>query len=1030
MKAVTVACRMRPLLPNEDVGSVVVVDPTVSVNAAQGERTFSFDHAFDPETTDDVIWEKLKLNQLTRKVLDGFHTTVMAYGQTSSGKTYTIDGGAEESGVVCRAAHALFEQMQQDKDRSYVVRVSYLQLYMEKTFDLLNPAPWLLRTASDARRVAHLQKQPGLRMRKSANGWFVENLYETECANAEEVIRHWKFGRESKQMAQTAMNAHSSRSHTLFTIKVEKIDPKNEKLGPLSVSKLTVVDLAGSERPTGNTTARFQESVNINGSLFVLRKVITALVQGSVHVPYRESKLTCLLKQSIGGSSYLVMLACVNPTLQSTEESISTLHYVTQASHIQNAPKENKDPKLELIDQLRTKITHLEQYIVETLKQPLPPAEEPCHDVRPPRAQSAQPWGRQKSRSTTAASTIMSATTRAVMSTNTRAPHVVRALTTPVWSDSTTASCISRTDSTSATNGPFPAIPRTDSTVVANEHFPSTPRADSNAVTNDSFPTKAGAKPRMNKQGTLSAREVARTSSMPALWADGRGPDAPAVAVSAEKPASPRKKKKYRQQPASGVKYAEFLAQAEKSGMTTPRGGVRALARWFHEQRKEALFGKTCPVRQRSSGFAHKSRDASRMASQTARGATTTGVWANDGISKTDAWARMTAGNCNAPRAPAAVRTDEQTAACDAIDNPAAQPLDGENVGVRRQASIEELLSACRKQSDDQFQRTSTNSSSGKSHPEEHSLTAQQPNVSSDGYDPRDKYGIPLCEPCRPTHSRGPSRGPSTARMRRHKISRPSRPSSGASGSKKLSSGRTTPVVASSGRATPTSDARAQTPENLRVQTPHFYDAESETKEEIALLREENAVLESKEELYLEQIHSLDGCNDGLQQTLQQLQEASAEQRKMERQIIEQLELACQGVHAEKHSLEDSFVKRVAQLEARLSEKETKLRASEANNASLSQRLSATEAVAVTNLTAMGDKVRPPEDLKEMLREVLSEWAEKRLLNDKYAQDLRKEVAVLKKRKGMLLSMMGKAEALQIREDVKSLRAATADGRR
>lgn len=915
MKAVTVACRVRPPHPAEETGPVTVDGASVAVDNSQGERSFSFDHAFQ-EIEDDAMWEQLKLCQLTQKTLEGYHATVMAYGQTGSGKTYTIDGGPSENGAVCRAARSLFEQIQ-EKEGRFVVRVSYLQLYLEKIFDLLNPAPWLLKTSNDKRRTAHLQKQPGLRMRKNVNGWYVENLYETECANAEEVMTLWKFGRESKQIAQTAMNACSSRSHSMFVIQVEKQDPNN--LTYRCTSKLSIVDLAGSEKPSGTTTARFQESININGSLFVLRKVVTALVHGSTHVPYRESKLTCLLKQSLGGSSYLVMLACISPALQSMEESIATLHYATQAAHIQNAPKANKDPRQELIEQLRAEVAHLQSYIVDTLKQALPP-DCPRRESKG-RTQSALRSGRRKSR---ASITLEDGTGDTSPRLPACAPNGAATATTP---RGPTRPC---------------SAPLTDN---------ARPAADGDSV---SIPVVEEESP---PAGTADASPRAgRTNSVPPNRR-APGPGAP----------SPRKKRRSHEQASLSSRFAAFASNTDNSSFSTPRGGVRALAQWFNEQRKDVYADK-------AAGARTPTRTPRYVAQSGAKMSKTYG-------SATQAWTSSTPRNDTSASsgAGAVVKDDEQ-------------PAEKSEPEVHRQASIEELMVACRYHKE-RPSRSSTKTSSRT----ERSLTPTR------GHDPKTTYGVPLYRPSRPST---PSRVPSAARIRKMQAGRTSSCAS-------VASGRTTPRL-KSGASTPGPQDRALTPGG---------DAEP-------VVDEQTEVLAGMKDVYLEQIHTLEHCNDGLQNTLQELQEASSQQRKMERQIIEELETAYHEAAEQIRILEDSSADRIASLEAKIMERETELRKATQEAESLSHRLSAAEAVAVCNLKSAGNVSNEADDMKSMLRGVLTEWVEKRFVSDTQAQELRKEVAGLKKKKWMLLSMMGKAEALQIKEDIRSIRrVATVEGR-
>ena len=248
-------------------------------------------------------------------------------------------------GIVPRAVRALFEEINRAPQHlEYTVYCTYLQVYQEKIFDLLNPAQLK-------------QNSQGLKMRWSKQEeFYVENLYVHPCSNAAEVLTHFHAGLKNKIMAAHNLNSASSRSHCILTLTVEGVDSEG---GGIISSKLQLVDLAGSERVslTGNEGPALKESIEINKSLFTLRQVITTLSinrEGDpAHVPYRDSKLTSLLKQSIGGNSYCLMIACLSPCDHFLEENISTLAYATKASSISNDPIKNLDPKTKLVKELR-----------------------------------------------------------------------------------------------------------------------------------------------------------------------------------------------------------------------------------------------------------------------------------------------------------------------------------------------------------------------------------------------------------------------------------------------------------------------------------------------------------------------------------------------------------------------------------------------------------------------------------------------------------------------------------------------------
>lgn len=196
---------------------------------------------------------------------------------------------------------------------------------------------------------------PGLKLKWNKDHFQVENLYTFECRSAEDILALYHFGIKNKVVASHNMNNSSSRSHSMLKITLECVDGKEPD--NTVVSALQLVDLAGSERQsqTGNVTSK--ESIDINKSLLTLRQVITALTERRQdeqgYIPYRDSKLTCLLRQSLGGNSYTLMLACLNPCDAQMDENLSTLSYASKASFISNKPIKNEDPKTQQIADLK-----------------------------------------------------------------------------------------------------------------------------------------------------------------------------------------------------------------------------------------------------------------------------------------------------------------------------------------------------------------------------------------------------------------------------------------------------------------------------------------------------------------------------------------------------------------------------------------------------------------------------------------------------------------------------------------------------
>jgi len=434
--AVQVCVRMRPLLGWEQeaahTSSTLELSTgakgMVSLRARDGEdtsartRNFRFDAVLGDSSTQQEAWELANADALVDKVVAGFHATVFAYGQTGSGKTHTMEGynynhhngssapsaeagrarvrlkdtPPEQLGLVPRSIQRLFSrvelsQAKASENESFAVKVSFLQIYKERVYDLLNPVHTLTRQeAGKADEVAGLK----MRWHPAKRQFVVENLFEFECSTPEEVLEHYGTGIKNKHVASTAMNVASSRSHTVLIVSLTKTSNINNgssvaEKGSIRtvISKLALVDLAGSERASASSgvekgATRFQEAVNINQSLFVLRKVITALSRrpageegGSTHIPYRESKLTSLLQHSIGGNSFLLMMACLSPSDKHYEENLSTLQYASQAANIKNTPTLNLDPKDRLIQQLRGQLQAAHAFILRELNLNELPAE-------------------------------------------------------------------------------------------------------------------------------------------------------------------------------------------------------------------------------------------------------------------------------------------------------------------------------------------------------------------------------------------------------------------------------------------------------------------------------------------------------------------------------------------------------------------------------------------------------------------------------------------------------------------------------
>ena len=324
------------------------------------------------------VFELAGMHNIVKHVVGGYNGTVFAYGQTGSGKTYTMEGykysseggkapqaqfeTGENEGIVPRAIRLLFELIKQQSNlqkKKFTVYCSYMQIYKEKIYDLLNKSH-VKGAVTDG---------PGLKLKWNKNDVFsVENLYTFECKSIDDVMALYHFGIKNKVVASHNMNNSSSRSHSMLSMTVEQVDTANPD--NVVVSKLQLVDLAGSERASQTGNVANKESIDINKSLFTLRQVITALTdkqgsKSSQYVPYRDSKLTCLLRQSIGGNSYCLMIACLNPCDSQIEENISTLQYASQASYISNKPVINLDPKARAIEILKDQVRRLTEELAK-----------------------------------------------------------------------------------------------------------------------------------------------------------------------------------------------------------------------------------------------------------------------------------------------------------------------------------------------------------------------------------------------------------------------------------------------------------------------------------------------------------------------------------------------------------------------------------------------------------------------------------------------------------------------------------------
>ncbi|XP_030136933.3 kinesin-like protein KIF7 isoform X2 [Taeniopygia guttata] len=366
---VRVAVRVRPLLPREALRGH---RPCLRSDAATGEvalgrRRFRF-AAVLPEAAGQAAVYRACVQPLLRAFFRGFNATVFAYGQTGSGKTYTIGEASvasineDEQGIIPRAMAETFRLIDENDLIDYTVRVSYLEVYKEEFRDLLQ-----VDTASK-----------DIQIREDDKGNIVLcGVKESEVEGLDEVLSLLEMGNTAKHTGATHINRQSSRSHTIFTVTMEQRRgagrlplhhraPAVPAPGQVLVSKFHFVDLAGSERivKTGNTGERLKESIQINCGLLALGNVISALGdprRKTTHIPYRDSKITRILKDSLGGNAQTVMIACVSPSSSDFDESLNTLNYANRAQNIQNKAVVNCRKETEHIEELHLQIKNLQK---------------------------------------------------------------------------------------------------------------------------------------------------------------------------------------------------------------------------------------------------------------------------------------------------------------------------------------------------------------------------------------------------------------------------------------------------------------------------------------------------------------------------------------------------------------------------------------------------------------------------------------------------------------------------------------------
>ncbi|GCC22294.1 hypothetical protein chiPu_0000681 [Chiloscyllium punctatum] len=371
-KNIQVVVRCRPFsLAERKSNSTSVVDcdtvkKEVSIRASgpggeKAPKKYTFDMVFGPCAKQIDVYKSV-VYPILDEVIMGYNCTIFAYGQTGTGKTFTMEGERSQkeqytweedplAGIIPRTLHQIFERLA-SQGAEFSVKVSLLEIYNEELFDLLSPI-------SDVSERLQMFDDP-----RNKRGVIIKGLEEISVHNKDEVYQILERGAAKRTTAATLMNAYSSRSHSVFSITIHMKETTLDGEELVKIGKLNLVDLAGSENigRSGAVDKRAREAGNINQSLLTLGRVITALVERAPHVPYRESKLTRILQDSLGGRTKTSIIATISPASVNFEETVSTLEYAYRAKNILNKPEVNqKLTKRALIKEYTEEIERLKR---------------------------------------------------------------------------------------------------------------------------------------------------------------------------------------------------------------------------------------------------------------------------------------------------------------------------------------------------------------------------------------------------------------------------------------------------------------------------------------------------------------------------------------------------------------------------------------------------------------------------------------------------------------------------------------------
>eukprot|EP00934_Nitzschia_sp_Nitz4_P005522 Nitzschia sp. Nitz4//scaffold69_size99277//90883//92850//NITZ4_004650-RA/size99277-processed-gene-0.90-mRNA-1//-1//CDS//3329556766//5512//frame0 len=322
-----------------------------STNLVQGRtHSYTLDHVYGPESSTTQIYQR-SVQTLVHRAMQGYHSTVLAYGQTSTGKTFTMTGAKDAPGLIPLSIADCFRYVRNSQEsREYLIRISYLEVYKEHIRDLLNATP-----------------EP-VRLFDGPNGLVIRGLKEEVVSSPEQVYAILAKGEKRRQIGATHMNQHSSRSHVMVRLWIESTSVGSTTT---HLSSLSLVDLAGSESVRLNGADRREEGQYINKSLMTLGQVVLSLSEGkSVHIPYRDSKLTRLLQPSLSGNAQMVLLCCVSPQANHLEESHNTFKFATRAKKVEQKAIINvAQDEQSMLQNYKSEIEDLRKQLAEAKEQ-------------------------------------------------------------------------------------------------------------------------------------------------------------------------------------------------------------------------------------------------------------------------------------------------------------------------------------------------------------------------------------------------------------------------------------------------------------------------------------------------------------------------------------------------------------------------------------------------------------------------------------------------------------------------------------